>query len=158
MTNFEKLVSTLEAAGAKVSQMKKNFGDIYTVENNGKQIIVKMYKENSKGDTLYSKVYIDGKQVYSSSIKPATEGKSIEAMAKDLLDFINTIFKADIKDVKDEAVEETPAPKEEEVISKDTKPKATDVKVGDVVGAIKAIDGIVEGLEVVKDILVKLIK
>lgn len=153
-TNFEKLIGTLEGAGAKVSQMKKNFGDIYTIENGGKQIIVKMFKENESANTLYTKVYIDGHAVYSSSISPANEGKNVEAISKDLLDFINKIFKVAIKDVEEK---ENPAPAEQkETPTKEV--KETGVNVDIVLAATQALVKAVESLEVVKDVLVKLVK
>ena len=142
MTTFEKLIKTLEAKGAKVFPMKKNFGDIYKVEDNGKQVIVKMYKESKDSNILFTKVYIDGKEVYKSSIAPANEGKNIEAISKDLLNFISSIFNINTKDVEE---------KEEIKVPVSDKEK-------DVVVALKALDKTIESLEVIKDVLVKLVK
>lgn len=112
MTNFEKLNNTLAKAGASVSGMKKNYGNIYKLENDGKQIVVKMFKESEKANTLYTKVYIDGQVVFNASITPADKENCVESASKDLLNFINTLFKVDVKDVDNqEEVKQTASDK-----------------------------------------------
>lgn len=136
MTNFEKLNNTLAKAGASVLSMRKNYGNIYKLENDGKQIVVKMFKETEKANTLYTKVYIDGQVVFNASITPANKEDSVESASKDLLNFINTLFKVDVKDVDNQ----------EEV--KQAKPDKTDAKKVDKNTVI--LKAITDGMSVIQ--------